>query len=158
MENKLQYNKKLFFLNEDDSGEEKKYLSERKIEDIKTRLHHLIVEEKAFLKKHYSLVNIAHELSMPYYQLSAFVNIILKKRYNDLINQYRIDYCLELLKEMNSNLPKVHQLANACGFGNRNTFINAFKKYVHSTPTEFIKRLKKTKQSEKNTDKISDGR
>ena len=142
MGEKLPYNKKLFFLSEDEAGEEKLFLSEKKIEDIRTRIEVLIGQQKTFLKTHYTLARIAEDISIPYYQLSAFVNLILKQRYNDLINQYRINYCLELLRDKKNGIPKVHELANACGFGNRNTFINAFKKYVHTTPIEYLNQLK----------------
>ena len=140
---KLPYSKMLAFLKEDELVERNLYLSNEKIEDILNRINHLMEKQKPFLRPNYSLGDLAGDLDMPSYQLSAFINHIMRQRFNDLINQYRISYCLEKLKQHSSEDIKVYKLSIDCGFNNRNTFISAFKKNTHFTPYEYINQLKK---------------
>jgi len=137
------YSKMLSFLKDDNSGVETLFLSTEKIEKLQKHLHQMMVEVKPFLKHHYSIQDLAHDLEMPAYQLSAFINMIMKQRFNDLINQYRIDYCLGLIKSGAVTDIKVHKLAADCGYSNRNTFITAFKKFTNQTPQAYLSNLKR---------------
>jgi AraC-like DNA-binding protein len=140
---KTPYSKMLSFLKDDNTGVEKLILSTEKIEKLKQRLHQLMMASQPFLKHHYSILDLAHDLEMPAYQLSAFINMIMKQRFNDLINQYRITYCINQLKIGAVTDIKVHKLAAECGYSNRNTFITAFKKFTHQTPQAYLINLKR---------------
>ena len=100
-------------------------------------------EQKPFLRPHYSINDLAHDLGLPPYQVSAFVNQVLHQRYNDLINYYRITYCLRLLRTHAKPELKVNKLADSCGYSNRNTFISAFKKLTQRTPVAYLSQFKK---------------
>jgi AraC-like DNA-binding protein len=140
---KLPYSKMLAFLKDDELVDKTLYLSNEKIEDILNRVHQLMEKQKPFLQSNYSLGDLAQDLDMPSYQLSAFINHIMRQRFNDLINQYRISYCLEQLKNNRTEDIKVYKLSTDCGFNNRNTFISAFKKHTRFTPFEYLNQLKK---------------
>ncbi len=136
----------LSFLKEEGKETSADNLSAVKTNELLSRIHKLMGERKPFLQPHYTLEDLARDLEIPAYQLSAFVNTIMQQRYNDLINNYRIAYCLEQLKNNESFMTRVHHLAAACGFGNRNTFISAFKKVTHQTPHAYLSQLKKQRE------------
>ncbi|MCU7549402.1 helix-turn-helix domain-containing protein [Chitinophagaceae bacterium LB-8] len=139
---KLPYSKLLSFLREDDPQEEKLYLSPVKVKELQRRIDQLMEEQKPFLRQHYTMTEMAHDLDIPSYQLSAFVNKVMERRYTDLVNRYRIAYCLNFINNNSYTTLKVHQLSLACGFSNRNTFISAFKKFTNYTPHEYLSQLK----------------
>ena len=144
MESKIvPYSKMLAFLKEHDTENADQHLSNIKVNDLLRHLHHLMEAQKPFLESNYSLFLLAHDLSIAPYQLSAFINKILRQRFNDLINYYRISYCLELMSKSPKDHTKVQELSALCGYNNRNTFISAFKKFTNRTPSTYIRQLKK---------------
>lgn len=144
MESKMvPYSKMLAFLKERDAESDDPHLSNIKVNDLLRRLHYLMETKKPFLDSNYSLFLLAHDLDIAPYQLSAFINKILRQRFNDLINYYRISYCIDQMNHNPQEHTKVHELAALCGYNNRNTFISAFKKYANQTPSTYIRQLKK---------------
>ena len=97
-------------------------------------------EKKSFLQPKYSLPNFSEETKIPVHQLSAYLNQYLHTTFNDFINRYRIDYVKMILIQSSDvkNL-RLKLIAEKAGFGNRTTFITAFKKFTGTTPSEFIK-------------------
>jgi AraC-like DNA-binding protein len=55
----------------------------------------------------------------------------------DLINQKRIQYCIQKLDSGDWKNFKVEAIAHECGFNNRNSFTNAFKKFKGVSPSEY---------------------
>ena len=140
---RIPYTRALSFLKEENEINGELYLSSEKIENLRTRLDQLMKHQKPYLRHHYSLNDLAHDLKLPVYLTSAFINNILQQRFNDLINHYRIAYCLQLLQSQAKPELKVNKLPAACGYSNRNTFTNAFKKFTQRTPLSYISQLKK---------------
>ena len=124
-----------FLMEEDSSG---LHLSAEKVKALEQSLHRLLEDRKVFLQQSYSLPDMAHELNLSTHQLSAFINQVLKKHFTDLVNQYRIDYCLENLNNGSFTTHKVYQLSEACGFNTRNTFTTTFKKFTGRTPQQYL--------------------
>lgn len=88
------------------------------------------------------MANLARDLNVQPYQLSAFLNQVMQQHYNDLINNYRIHYCLELLDKNIHTKLRIFKIAADCGFSNRNTFTSAFKKVTNITPNAYLNQLK----------------
>jgi len=109
-------------------------------ESIKHRLKDLMTEKKPFLQRGYHIKELADELQIPVHQLSAFLNQVLGTNFNDHINKYRIDHCIELLNTNLSTRPNLQQLSKICGFNNRSSFATAFKKFTGQKPFDYIKR------------------
>jgi AraC-like DNA-binding protein len=110
------------------------------IELLKYRLEELMYQKKPFLQPGYTIKDMATELQMPSYQLSAFINNRIGMNFSDYLNQFRIKYCEELIKKEGGKL-NLQQLAARCGFHNRNTFTTAFKKFTGRTPSDYTKNL-----------------
>jgi YesN/AraC family two-component response regulator len=127
-------------------GKEKKkgiheHFNASQIAIFSTRLEELMSQRKPFLKQRYSIKDMATDIQVPSYQLSAFLNNVLKTNFSDYLNKFRIEYCENLMKDKNHRVTNFKQLASECGFNNRNTFTTAFKKFTGKTPSDYVKKL-----------------
>lgn len=109
------------------------------IDLVRTRLNTYMLQQKPFLKPHYKLKDLSEDLQMPLHQLSAFLNKRLGMHFTDYLNQFRIKYCEELIKNEQPGKINLKELVSKCGFHNRNTFTTAFKKFTGKTPSDYIR-------------------
>jgi AraC-like DNA-binding protein len=116
-------------------------LSKESIEELKTRLTTLMEKEKPFLQKGYHMKEMADDLHIPVYQLSAFINQVIGMHFTDYMNQLRISYCEELIKTGHAAKLNLTDLAFKCGFNNRNSFAAAFKKFIGQRPSDYMRNL-----------------
>lgn len=107
--------------------------------NISLQLNVLMETQKPFLQLGYSLRDLARQMEIPAYQLSAFINMETGANFNELINKQRIRYCQEIIKSGEAEPLNLFGLGAKCGFSNRNTFTMAFKKFAGMTPSEFLK-------------------
>ena len=98
-----------------------------------------MLQQKPFLKPHYKLKDLSEDLQMPLHLLSAFLNKRLGMHFTDYLNQFRIKYCEELIKNEQPGKVNLKELVSKCGFHNRNTFTTAFKKFTGKTPSDYIR-------------------
>ena len=118
------------------------YVSKEKLKAINTLLEKLMSNEKPYLKVGYSLLDLTNDLGVPLYQVSFFLNHAKGKNFHDMLNEYRVEYSRELmLKEKNQQLT-LEAIAFDSGFGNRNSFTIAFKKFTGNTPSAFLKEVR----------------
>lgn len=109
------------------------------IDLIQYRLAQFMAERKPFTEPRYTIKRLAKDLKIPAYQISAFINHELGMNFSDYLNKLRVKYCEELMKRESGKKMNIQQLAAKCGFQNRSTFTNAFKKFTGRTPSEYIK-------------------
>jgi YesN/AraC family two-component response regulator len=114
-------------------------LTSDEIESMRLRLQGLIANKKPYLQKGYHIRDLADDLEIPMYQLSAFMNRILGISFSDYMNRHRIIYCEELILAELGTKMDLDDLAKKCGFNNRNSFTAAFKKFTGRKPFEYIK-------------------
>ena len=115
------------------------YLTGQQWQSLKTRLEELMDQRKPFLRPGYCINDLAKDVKLPAYQLSAFINQVLGMNFNDYINNSRIRYCEQLIKNSLNTRVNVKDLAQLCGFNNRNSFTTAFKKFTGRTPSGYVK-------------------
>ena len=99
----------------------------------------LLEQQEVFLKHGYSLQEMSNSLSRPLYQVSAIINQVYDSNFNELINKYRINYAVRMIRENKSQHLNIYGLADRCGFSNRNSFTAAFKKVTGYTPSDYFK-------------------
>jgi AraC-like DNA-binding protein len=104
-------------------------------------LDEYILREKPFLRRRYSLRELSEETGNAIHQVSAFLNKEKGVNFNDFINRYRIDFCLQFLE--NSAIKKVNliELGAMCGFNNRSSFASAFKRITGDAPSAYIRKI-----------------
>ena len=117
-------------------------LNADKICSISERLQKIMQEKKPYLKNRYSIRCLAQDINVHPYQLSAYFSQEKHVRFTDYVNQFRIQYCEDLIQKGTVSELNMKGLALACGFQNRNTLTSAFKKFTGFTPSVYTKRLK----------------
>lgn len=101
---------------------------------------HLLFHQ-SFRKQGLSINRLADELSIPTHHLSYVLNFHYKQRFNDFINQYRVDYVQKLFREEEWRKMKLEILATEAGFSSRSTFFMVFKKITGLTPADYAKQV-----------------
>jgi AraC-like DNA-binding protein len=122
-------------------GKKKTYLSAAQGQVIKGVLEEHLMEKRPFLMAGYSIAQLSHELKIPSYQLSGFINQEYGRNFNELINEYRVNYLLSRLKERNSFTRfTLEAIGREAGFNSRAAFIAAVRKVTGKTPSEVLGR------------------
>jgi YesN/AraC family two-component response regulator len=109
--------------------------------DIHARLALHMDTHRPFLQPRYTIQALARELNTPSYQLSEFFNKEMGCNFNNYINRLRVRYCQELICQGTVDRLNLYGLAFQCGFHNRNSFREAFKKFAGCTPSLYLRRL-----------------
>jgi AraC-like DNA-binding protein len=112
-------------------------LSQDRIEFIDNKLHTFMNEQKPYLKFRYAIRDLAEDIGVHAYQLSAYLNRQIGLNFNDYLNQFRVRHCEELMRTGLVSKLNLKGLAFRCGFNNRNTLTTAFKKFTGLTPSEY---------------------
>lgn len=94
---------------------------------------------KPFIYPKYKIKYLSLELNIPVYLISSFINHEYGMNFNEFINNHRVDYITDILKESNeSRNLTLEALAKSAGFNSRNTFIAAVKKKTGMTPSGYF--------------------
>ena len=123
----------------------KEYMSEATENSILKSLRDL---EKShfYLNKDISLNSVAAELSINQRYLSYVINKHSTKDFASYINELRINYIIERLKNDEGYLKyKISYLADQCGFSSHSRFTVTFKKVTGISPMHFINSLQEEK-------------
>ena len=105
----------------------------------------LFVTRQPFLQRCYSLKQLSEDTSIPSHRLSAFINQYYKVHFNTMINECRVQYCQEKIRNDEWRSKTLEAIAEESGFNNRNTFTVAFKKVTGYNPRDFVKMVKQHK-------------
>jgi len=88
-----------------------------------------------------SLSSLAEKLGLTTHELSRIINTILKKSFNDFINEYRVaDMVLKMQDPAYDHITLLG-IAYDSGFNSPSTFHRAFKEMTGKTPAEYKKEL-----------------
>lgn len=119
----------------------RKMLTDDRSSSISEQIESFFNEKHPYLKPQYALAELSADLALPAQYLSEVINHRHGKNFNDFINQYRVEHCLQLMQQKEHEKITLAYLAKNCGFNNRNTFTTAFKKVTGQTPSEYIKSM-----------------
>ena len=115
-------------------------LTNEQKEVFKDKLEKHFVQNTPFVKHSYSINDLSSEINIPVYLLSAFINEEYQKKFNELINDFRIKYISNLLID-NPNFSNftIESLGQKAGFSSRSSLNNAIKKSSGQTPADFFR-------------------
>ena len=116
-------------------------ISEEKSIQMNAAIKEVLESKKPFLQQRYSLKELAIDTQIPLHHLSAFINHYCQMNFNDFINEYRVQYSQEKMRNHECTYKKLETIAKESGFNNRNTFTAAFKKVTGQTPSQFLKQV-----------------
>ncbi|WP_299366670.1 AraC family transcriptional regulator [Winogradskyella sp.] len=110
-----------------------------KNKNLENRLISIMESEQLYLDPSINRDSLASKLGISAHELSFVLNKKLNITFNDLINSYRIKYCINYI-ESDSKIKTLSAIGLDCGFGSKTTFQRAFKKHTGLTPKEFLKK------------------
>ncbi|MDG4947053.1 AraC family transcriptional regulator [Weeksellaceae bacterium KMM 9713] len=121
-------------------------ISLRKKKEIEKSLANF--EDKAhFLRSSISLAKLATYCKTNIKYLSYYINKYKGVNFNHYINELRVNYLLEKLKEDPMlRRSKMSKLAKIGGFSSQNKFSTIFKEFTDMTPSAYIKKLNKEEE------------
>jgi len=114
---------------------EKSSLTSEQRKQFLDRLNTYVKEERPYLNNGLRLIDLSDALNIPSHHLSQVINESLRKSFFDYINEKRVEEAKNLIA--NNDDSNLLEIAFRCGFNNKNSFTNAFKKYTGSTPSSF---------------------
>jgi AraC-like DNA-binding protein len=110
---------------------------EQKMEEVKKAVDQGLDTASLFLKPGLTINEFSKEIGIPVYQISRCITQYTGMGFIDFINQKRIGYCAQKLDSGDWKHYKIEAIAQECGFNNRNSFTNAFKKFKGISPSEY---------------------
>ncbi|WP_411823397.1 helix-turn-helix domain-containing protein [Leptospira sp. 'Mane'] len=104
------------------------------LEDLQTRLNHLMDVEKIYLDEELSLEVLAEKLDLHPRQLSEFLNGRMNITFNSYVHKYRINEAKKILLEFPDK--NVSDVGFHVGYKSLSSFYEAFKKDTGMTASE----------------------
>ena len=120
-------------------GKQMDYFPMEKLQSINELVEKHLEMNQSYKNKGFTMRDLASELDMQPYVLSAVINQVHQTNFNDFLNRYRIQYAKKLIEQGDGKMLTLEGLSNLCGFNNRNSFTTAFKKHTGNTPSAFVK-------------------
>ncbi|NND62742.1 MAG: helix-turn-helix domain-containing protein [Flavobacteriaceae bacterium] len=109
--------------------------------ELKEQLLYLLEEEQIYRQNNINLEKISERLGTTRHNTSQVINEHFGLNFFELINKYRINEALEILKnDTNKNL-NIIDVAYEVGFNNKVTFNKSFRKQLSLTPTQYLSSL-----------------
>ncbi len=98
-------------------------------------------QSKPYLQPGFNLSTITGQTDLPYHKITSYFSVYLGINFNDWKNNARIDYAVDLINSGRAKNLTLESIASSCGFLSRSNFVNAFKKKMQMTPSEYVKSL-----------------
>ncbi len=117
----------------------KSSLSETALATHRQAFEQLMSEEKPYLDRSLRLADLAERLGVTSHQLSQVLNQALGASFFDVVNSYRVDEVMRLLRDPGKRHLSLLAVAFEAGFNNKNSFNRAFKTKVGMTPSAYLK-------------------
>ncbi|NIF04780.1 AraC family transcriptional regulator [Chryseobacterium sp. Tr-659] len=114
---------------------------EQKYNEELLKLKHFMTAEKPFLNPSLTIQNISDDVGIPTRELSVLINHQLGQHFYDFVNTYRIEYAMDILKDVTKTKVTILEILYEVGFNSKSSFNTAFKKHTGDTPTAYRKSL-----------------
>lgn len=106
--------------------------------ELKEQLVSLLEKDKVYRQNSIKLESIAQSLNTTRHNASQIINEHFGMNFFELINKYRVEEAMELLKTNNGDL-NIIDIAYEVGYNNKVTFNKSFKRVARLTPSQFAK-------------------
>lgn len=113
--------------------------SDNDIPEYKTKIDTFFNKETRFLNSDFRQNDLADFLNVSKKTLSQLTQKIYQKKFNQLVNDHRINYVLNKFKASEWLQYSLEGIALKIGFKSRTTFIKAFKEKTGVTPSRYKK-------------------
>ena len=105
------------------------------LQAIALKITNLMIEEKAFKNPDITLSSLSKDIGEKSYLTTKCLNTLFEKKFNDFINEYRIEELKSLLEDSKNNNYTLLSLAFDAGFNSKASFNRAVKKLTGKSPS-----------------------
>ena len=123
-------------------------LDQEQIIDIKKRLDQIMQTDEPYRQSSLKLQELAELLDIRRNHLSQILNNEYQMKFFDFINHYRLQAFLKSLHNNSQPNINITDLAYDAGFSSSSVFYKIFKRYQDISPSQYLKSLKNTRNSE----------
>ncbi len=109
--------------------------------ELKQQLVDLLEVDKVYRESNINLDNLAERLGTTRHSTSQIINEHFGINFFELINNYRIQEAMDILKNDSAREKNIIDVAYEVGFNNKVTFNKSFKKINDVTPSQYLKTL-----------------
>lgn len=99
---------------------------------------------KPFLEMGFSLNSMSDGMKLPVHQISYFIKQRNSQSFNDWKNELRINHAVELIESGEAKQLTLESISLQCGYRSRANFVDAFKKVMNMTPSEYLAKHNKS--------------
>lgn len=137
--NKINYQ---IIFGKSNNNEEEISINEEKnknqLKHIQTNIINALENEKKYRNPDITLSVLSEQINEKSYLVSKTLNELFNKNFYEVINEYRVNEAIILLKKFDSKQDKIDNIAFEVGFNSRATFYRSFKKITGKNPSEFV--------------------
>lgn len=125
-----------------DLGEIDEEKTKSLINEYKIKVNDYIIESQIYLNPDLSIIDLSRDTTIPVHHLRLLINKNEGQRFNDYINQYRIQHMQTLINNGELLNKTLETLAFESGFSSKPAFIRGIKKLTDQTPGAYFKQRK----------------
>ncbi|MBQ9357578.1 MAG: helix-turn-helix transcriptional regulator [Prevotella sp.] len=104
---------------------------------LQAKIHKVIVDERKFLDKDYSIDKLAKDVGTNTRYVSAVISVRLNENYSSYVNKYRIEEAVRILSNEENRRLSIIDVSDMVGFSNRQSFYAWFYRLKGITPRQF---------------------
>lgn len=109
--------------------------------ELRDKLLEILEDDKIYKTEGVSLTMLSERLGTSRHNTSQIINEHFNMNFFELMNKFRLDEAVEIIKNKGDNKLTIIDIAYKVGFNNKVTFNKVFKKRFQVTPTQYIKSL-----------------
>ncbi len=106
-------------------------------------LKKMVKENRYYQDPELNLGSLAEKLELTTHELSRILNTVLKKSFNDFINEYRVQDAVRKMQDKAYDHITLLGIAYESGFNSQSSFNRVFKQSTGKSPVEYKNELKK---------------
>lgn len=107
----------------------------QQLEALSKKIKHLMVEDEVFKNPDLTLSLLSEQLNVKPYLTTKCLNLIFNKKFNDFVNEFRIEEVKRLVNKPENNQYTLLALAYDSGFNSKASFNRAVKKLTGKSPS-----------------------
>jgi AraC-like DNA-binding protein len=106
------------------------------------KIDHAMLNDNLFLQPDLSLISLCEKVGTNRTYASKAIKDAKGCNFSDYVNRFRLDYAVEMMKNMPKDDIVIQNIAMQCGCGSIQTFYRYFKLFYNETPTQWLERNK----------------
>ena len=96
------------------------------------------LEDKPYLQPGFSLSTVSDEIKTPIHQISYYIKNRYDLTFNEWKNEVRVHHAMSMINDGLADNLTLESISIQCGYRSRANFVDAFKKVLNQTPSEYL--------------------